>query len=103
MRRAGVWEVPERDVIITDYHDVSEDFRQTYADWSLCGELADIATAMESIGFRTEYPLFGRRDLPVWIPSERYTEAEAREALQEASRVFQAIEDYLAAEHNVRR
>jgi HEPN domain-containing protein len=92
-----------RDVIITDYHNVSEDFRQTYADWSLCGELADIATAMESIGFRTEYPLFGRRDLPVWIPSERYTEAEAREALQEASRVFQAVEDYLAAEHNVRR
>jgi len=50
-----------RDVIITDRHDVSEDLRQTYADWSLCGELADIAIAMESIGFRTEYPLYTHR------------------------------------------
>ena len=92
-----------RDVIITNRHDVSEDFRQTYADWSLCDELADIALEMESIGFRTEYPLFGRRDLPVWIPSERYTEADANKALQKAFRVFGLVEDYLAAEHDVQR
>jgi HEPN domain-containing protein len=90
-------------VIITDRHEVSEDFRETYADWPRCQELADIAFELENIGFRTEYPLFGRRDLPIWIPSERYTETEAREALQEACQVFQAIEEYLAAEHNVRR
>jgi len=90
-----------RDVIITDHHDVSEDFRQTCADWSLCGELADIAMAMESIGFRTEYPLFGRRDLPVWIPSERYTELDASEALRKATQVFEAVENYLAVEHDV--
>jgi HEPN domain-containing protein len=58
---------------------------------------------MESIGFRTEYPLFGRRDLPVWIPSERYTEVDADEALQKAARVFEAVENHLAAEHNVQR
>ena len=92
-----------RGVIVTDRHEVSEDFRETYADWPLCQELAEIAFDLESIGFRTEYPLFGRRDLPIWIPSERYTEAEAKEALQGASRVFQAIENYLGAEHNVRR
>ena len=92
-----------RDVIITDRHEVSEDFRQTYADWSLCDELVDITVTMESIGFRTEYPLFGRRDLPVWIPSERYTEADANEALQGATRVFEAIENYLAVEHDVQR
>jgi HEPN domain-containing protein len=92
-----------RDVIVTDRHEVSEDFRQTCADWSLCDELADIALEMESIGFRTEYPLFGRRDLPVWIPSERYTEVDADEALQKATRVFEAVENHLAAEHNVQR
>ena len=90
-----------RDVIITDRHEVSEDFQQTYADWSLCDELVDIAVTMESIGFRTEYPLFGRRDLPVWIPSERYTEADTNEALRRATRVFEAVENYLAAEHDV--
>jgi len=92
-----------RNVIITDRHEVSEDFRQVYADWSVCDELADIAVSMESIGFRTEYPLFGRRDLPVWIPSERYTAADADEALQRATRVFEAIENHLAVEHNVQR
>ena len=92
-----------RDVIITDRHEVSEDFRQNYTDWLLCDELANIGVDMESIGFRTEYPLFGRRDLPVWIPSERYTEADANEALQKATRVFAAVENYLTAEYDVQR
>jgi len=47
-----------RGIIITDRHEVSEDFGETYADWPPCQELADIAFDMESIGFRTEYPLF---------------------------------------------
>lgn len=92
-----------RDLIITDRHDVSEDFRQAYTDWALCVELADIAMEMENIGFRTEYPLFGRRDLPVWIPSERYTGADADEALKRATRVFDAIENLLATEYDVQR
>jgi HEPN domain-containing protein len=58
---------------------------------------------METVSFRTEYPLFGRRDLPLWIPSERYTEADADEALPKATRVFEEVERYLEAEHGVRR
>jgi len=92
-----------RDVIITDRHEVSEDFRQTYADWSLCEELADIAADMESIGFRTEYPLFGRRDLPVWIPSERYTRTDADAALRRVTQLFESVESRLAADHNIHR
>ena len=92
-----------RDVIVTDRHGVSEDFRQFYQNWSRCDELADIGVAMENIGFRTEYPLFGRRDLPVWIPSERYTEADAEGALGKAAHVFERIESYLATEHSVCR
>jgi len=92
-----------KDVIVTDRHAVSEDFRETCADWSLCNELADIALDMETIGFRTEYPLFGRRDLPVWIPSERYGEADAGEALTKATRVLEAVENHLAVEHDVHR
>jgi len=92
-----------RDLIITDRHDVAEDFRQAYTDWSLRDELADIALDMENIGFRTEYPLFGRRDLPVWIPSERYTGADAGEALNKANRVLEAIETLLATDYGVQR
>ena len=69
----------------------------------LCDELADIALEMESIGFRTEYPLFECRDLPVWIPSERYTEVDADEALKKSTRVFEAVESYLATKHSVQR
>ena len=92
-----------RDVIVTDRHEVSEDFRETYADWPLGSELADIAAKTESIGFRTEYPLFGRRDLPIWIPSEQYSEVDARNFLQKATRIFEAVEADLASNHNVHR
>ena len=92
-----------RDVIVTDRHEVSEDFRETYADWPLGSELADIAAMTESIGFRTEYPLFGRRDLPIWIPSEQYREVDAKDFLQKATRIFGAVEEHLASNHNVHR
>jgi HEPN domain-containing protein len=92
-----------RDVIVTSRHEVSEDFRETYTDWPLCNELADIAETTESIGFRTEYPLFGRRDLPVWIPSQQYSESDARSFFEKATRVFEAIEEYLVSEHNIHR
>ena len=92
-----------RDVIVTDRHEVSEDFREIYADLPLGSELADIAATTESIGFRTEYPLFGRRDLPIWIPSEQYSEVDAKNFLQKATRVFEAVEADLASKHNVHR
>ncbi len=92
-----------RDVIVTNRHEVSEDFRETYTHWPLGSELADIAATTESIGFRTEYPLFGRRDLPIWIPSEQYSEVDAKNFLQKAPRVFKAVEADLASKHNVHR
>ncbi len=92
-----------RDVIVTDRHEVSEDFRETYADWPIGSELANIAATTESIGFRTEYPLFGRRDLPIWIPSQQYSTADAKNLLQKATRVFEAVEAYLASEHDIHR
>ena len=90
-------------MIITNRHEVSEDFRRIYAGWSLCDELADIAMTTESIASRTECPLFGRRDLPVWIPSEQYVETDAGKFLQKAIRAFKAIESYLASEHGIQR
>lgn len=90
-----------RDVIVTDRHEVSEDFRETYADWALSGELADIAMTTESIGFRTEYPLFGRRDLPIWIPSQQYNETDADDFLRKATRVFEIVKADLASKYNI--
>jgi HEPN domain-containing protein len=39
----------------------------------------------------TEYPFFGRPDLPIWIPSERYDRADAENALAKARYVFEAV------------
>lgn len=91
-----------RHVVVTDRHDVSEDFRDTFPDWSSAHELAELAADLEDLGSRTEYPLFGRRDLPVWVPSEHYTEADSRQSLDKAVRVFEAVTDWLAVEHAIR-
>jgi len=90
-----------RDVLITDRHEISEDFRQTCFDWECCSELADIAVEMEAMRSRTEYPLFGRRDLPIWLPSERYTEADADEALEKTRYVFNTVKCRLSDEYDI--
>jgi len=62
----------------------------------------EIASEMEIIGSKTEYPLFGRRDLPIWIPSEKITRQYAEIALANATYVFETLARYLAETHNIR-
>jgi len=47
--------------------------------------------ALEWEGTKTRYPLFGRVDLPIWIPSDRYTQDDANEAIADAKFVIEAI------------
>jgi HEPN domain-containing protein len=90
-----------RNVIITDRHDISEDFQQTYNDWHLCNDLVKMAINMENVGFRAEYPLFGRRNMPIWIPSEQYTKIDAQKALNDADNTFKIISSFLASDHKI--
>jgi HEPN domain-containing protein len=82
-------------------HDVSEPFRTTFPELSEVDRIADIASRLESIGARSRYPLFGRTDLPIWIPSEQYRQPDAQQALDEATFVFNTLTQYLADQHNV--
>ncbi|MDI6902505.1 MAG: HEPN domain-containing protein [Methanocellales archaeon] len=45
----------------------------------------------ESLGTKPRYPLFGRPDLPVWIPTKEYRKEDAEDALQKAIFVFENL------------
>ena len=84
-----------RGIIITKEHIVSPDFLTAYQDFPEAEDIAIAVSSLEKEGTRTEYPLFGRPDLPIWIPSEHYDQEDAKEALAKAEYVFQAIQNLL--------
>lgn len=90
-----------RNVIVTREHIVSPEFVRVYSDWDEADKIGLAVSALEKEGTRTEYPFFGRPDLPVWIPSERYGRADAEEALAKAGYVFEVVRDFLQATYGV--
>jgi HEPN domain-containing protein len=90
-----------RNIIITRQHTVSPDFAATFPDFGEANQIALAASALEKEGTRTEYPFFGRSDLPIWIPSEQYNEADAREALEKAEYVYQTVGAFLQQEYGL--
>ena len=47
--------------------------------------------ALEWEGTKTRYPLFGRVDLPIWTPSDRYTKDDADEAIADAEFIIKVL------------
>lgn len=84
-----------RNIIITRQHAVSPDFIAAFSDFGEADQIALVASALEKEGTRTEYPFFGRADLPIWIPSEQYNEADAIDALEKAEYVYQTVINFL--------
>jgi HEPN domain-containing protein len=80
-----------RNIIITREHIVSPEFVRVYSDWDKAEKIGLLVSALEKEGTRTEYPFFGRPDLPIWIPSERYDRADAEDALAKAKYVFEVV------------
>lgn len=56
---------------------------------------------MEREGTKTRYPLFGRVDVPIWVPSERYMEEHATKAIDSASFVMRKIIDFIEKEYHL--
>lgn len=90
-----------RNIIITRQHAVSPDFVAAFADFAEAHQIALAASALEKEGTRTEYPFFGRTDLPIWIPSEQYTEADAKDALQKTEYVHQTIVAFVQQKYQI--
>lgn len=90
-----------KDIIITTAHIVSEDFFNAYQDWEEAKKIKRVAQTLEKEGTKTEYPLFRRTDLPIWMPSKTYTRQDAVESLAKAKYVFRTITKYLKAQHQI--
>lgn len=84
-----------RNIIITRQHIVSPDFLAAFSDFAEANQIALVVSALEKQGTRTEYPFFGRPDLPIWIPSEQYAETGAKDALEKAEYVYQTVVVFL--------
>ena len=59
-----------RHIIITRQHTVSPDFVAAFSDFAEANQIAMAASALEKEGTRSEYPFFGRTDLPIWYLSD---------------------------------
>jgi len=58
-------------------------------------KLYDAITSLEKHGARTRFPLYQRKDLPLWVPSKVYGEAEGMDALTKGEYVYRVLKDYL--------
>jgi len=90
-----------RHIIITRQHTVSPDFVAAFSDCAEANQIALAASALEKEGGRTEYPFFGRTDLPIWIPSEQYNETDASDALEKAGYVYRTVTVFLREKHGL--
>lgn len=82
-------------------HQVSPDFLAAFSDFAEANQIALIVSALEKQGTRTEYPFFGRTDLPIWIPSEQYAETDAKDALAKAEYVYQTVVAFLQQQYGL--
>ena len=82
--------------VVTLEHNLSSLFRALYqADFSDMDDIVKHIDALERHGARPRFPLFQRRDLPMWVPSRDYREEDAARALRSGEYVVQRLKPYL--------
>jgi hypothetical protein len=80
---------------------VSPDFVAAFSDLGEVNQIGLAVSALEKEGTRTEYPFFGRPDLPIWIPSEEYNEADAKDAIGKVEYVYRTVMAFLCQKYNL--
>jgi HEPN domain-containing protein len=82
--------------VVTLEHHLSSVFRALYqAEFPDMDDLVKHIDALERHGARPRFPLFQRRDLPMWVPSRDYREEDAARALRSGEYVVQRLRPYL--------
>ena len=82
--------------VVTLDHNLCSLFRALYqADFLEMDEIVRHIDILERHGARPRFPLFQRRDLPLWVPSRDYREEDALRALQSADYVVQRLRPHL--------
>jgi len=82
--------------VVTLEHNLSSLFQALYqADLPDMDELIKHIEDLERHGARPRFPLFQRRDLPLWVPSRDYREEDAARAMYSAEYVVQRVKPHL--------
>lgn len=82
--------------VVTLEHNLSCLFRALYqAELPDMDELVRHIEDLERHGARPRFPLFQRRDLPLWVPSRDYREEDAARAMHSAEYVVQRVKSHL--------
>jgi len=87
--------------IIVLEHEVADRFVAAFPEIEGVRELGRMVKALEREGTKTRYPLFGRVDLPIWVPSERYREEDAAGAIKSASFVMRKVTAFIEKEYHL--
>jgi len=77
--------------VIVMEHQVADRLVVAFPQMKDIREIGRKIKALEWEGTKTRYPLFGRVDLPIWTPSERYSEDDANAAIADTEFVVEAI------------
>jgi len=80
---------------------VSPDFVAVFSDLEEVNQIGLAVSALEKEGTRTEYPFFGRPDLPIWIPSEEYNEADAKDGMEKVEYVYRTVIAFLRQKYDL--
>jgi HEPN domain-containing protein len=87
--------------VVTGRHHVSPDFVAVCSDHPDVVRIARIAEQLERLGSRSEYPLFGDPNRPIWVPSEQLDQGDAQRALDGALFVFERLSEHRSMHHGV--
>jgi len=87
--------------IIVLEHEVADRFVAAFPEIEGVRDIGRMVKSLEREGAKTRYPLFGRVDLPIWVPSERYREEHATEAIKSAGFVMQKVIDFIEKEYHL--
>jgi HEPN domain-containing protein len=88
-------------IIVLD-HQVADRLVAAFPRMKNVRPIARKVKALEWEGTKTRYPLFGRVDLPIWMPSDSYNEGDANEAIADADWVIQEIVTFIEQEYRLK-
>jgi HEPN domain-containing protein len=88
--------------IIVLEHQVADRLVVAFPQMKNVRQIARKIKAFELEGAKTRYPLFGRVDLPIWMPSDSYNEGDANEAIADAEWVIQEIVTFVEQEYHLK-
>jgi HEPN domain-containing protein len=82
--------------VVSLEHNLSSLFRALYqTQFPDMDEMILHIDALERHGARPRFPLFHRRDLPLWVPSRDYREEDATRAFQSSEFILGRLKPYL--------